>query len=215
MAAALHTSNFLPASTELNPPSLSRAQQRTCHGFRRRPVAGGRAAVSRPASAARPPPRAEATWAACREASLCPAAPGNRPPPPALGLVSGDKTENKMVGKVMRDSWRDSLSFPFKDTASLSRPLSPPLPSPPDASPPAQARPAEILAFLAALPPCPPGAQRPQLVSCDCEDEDDGGRVSEASMFPSACGCPRSAGRRGDKGNGFSGLALMGCPEQA
>ena len=126
MAAALHTSNFLPASTELNPPqtltqqdcnahpSLSRAQQRTRHGFRRRPVAGGRAAVSRPASAARPPPRAEATWATCREASLCPAAPGNRPPPPALGLVSGDKTENKMVGKVMRDSWRDSLSFPFK-----------------------------------------------------------------------------------------------------
>uniref|UniRef100_J3MTZ9 Uncharacterized protein n=1 Tax=Oryza brachyantha TaxID=4533 RepID=J3MTZ9_ORYBR len=31
----------------------------------------------------------------------------------------GDKTKNKMVGKVIRDSWKDNLSFPFKDTATL------------------------------------------------------------------------------------------------
>ena len=29
-----------------------------------------------------------------------------------------------MVGKVMRDSWKDRLSFPFKDTATLLKPLS-------------------------------------------------------------------------------------------
>jgi hypothetical protein len=36
-----------------------------------------------------------------------------------------------MVGKVMRDSWRDRLSFPFKDTATLLKALSvSPSPSP-------------------------------------------------------------------------------------
>jgi hypothetical protein len=39
-------------------------------------------------------------------------------------LWLGDKIENKMVGKVMRDSWKDRLSFPFKDTAILLNPLS-------------------------------------------------------------------------------------------
>ena len=31
-----------------------------------------------------------------------------------------------MVGKVMRHSWKDKLSFPFKDTATLLQPLSSP-----------------------------------------------------------------------------------------
>jgi hypothetical protein len=120
-----------------------------------------------------------------------------------------------MVGKVMRDSWRGSLSFPFKDT------VFPPLAAPllrlslsPDTSQHrrtgAQAHThtriqQKSLAFLAAvlayhrcipLSPLPPA----------CEDDD--GRVSEAS---------RCGGGSRDKGenNGFLSLALMRCPERS
>jgi hypothetical protein len=97
------------------------------------PCAAGRAAVSRPEEPAggqrRPAPTTSrghmGSTSPAREAPVTHAAPGNRQASSGCSGL-GDKTENKMVGKVMRDSWRESLSFPFKDTAALSRPLSPP-----------------------------------------------------------------------------------------
>jgi hypothetical protein len=131
----------------------------------------------------------------------------------------GDKAKNKMVGKVMRDSWRSSLSSPFKDTvfpplaASLLRlSLSLSLSLPPDASQHrhtgAQAHTHTRIqqkSWRFSRRPWPTPLHSP-LIFLSCEEDDD--RVSEAS---------RCGGGSRDKGenNGFFSLALMRCPERS
>jgi hypothetical protein len=124
----------------------------------------------------------------------------------------GDKAKNKMVGKVMRDSW-SSLSSPFKD--GLSPSCSPPSSSlslPPDASQHrhtgAQAHTHTRIqqkSWRFSRRPWPTPLHSP-LIFPSCEEDD--GRVSEAS---------RCGGGSRDKGenNGFFSLALMRCPERS
>ena len=151
-------------------------------------------------------------------------------------------------GELNRSLWwetvggRDSLSFPFKDTA-LPCLLPPPPLSP--LLPPLQRQQHTGRRLGVSRGPtlpyptrCPvqssPGSSplvRRLLFSCllwseegqgqDQDEDEDGGRVSEASMFPSsearARGCPTPGSTTGRQGssNGFFSLALMRHPEQA
>jgi len=163
MAAALLTSNFLPA--EHSPkhsllcnahPLLSVPHEHNSARAMDFAVARLRAAVPpcpgrgqrRPGPHHEPRPHGQRTGKPSSRLSL-PRCAREQASSACSGL--GDKTENKMVGIACLSHLRTLPPSPGRS----------PLPSPPDASPPAQARPAEILAFLAALPPCPPGAQRP------------------------------------------------------